>query len=61
MLELCESVVVLSDGRVVEEGDPQVLIKDPTTFLARLGMEEKTGKDEEAVVEQDVVQTDGHM
>ena len=54
-------MVVLSDGRVVEEGDPQVLIKDPTTFLARLGMEEKTGKDEEAVVEQDVVQTDGHM
>lgn len=61
VLELCERVVVLSDGRVVEEGDPQLLIKDPSSFLARLGMEEKTGKVEEAVVEQDVVQTDGHM
>jgi len=61
VLELCERVVVLSDGRVVEEGDPQVLIKDPCSFLARLGMEEKTGKDEGAVVEQDVVQTDGYM
>jgi len=56
VLELCERVVVLSEGRAVEEGDPKLLIDDPTSYLARLSAEERTGKEEEAVVERDVVQ-----
>ncbi|GAB5031367.1 multidrug resistance-associated protein 7 [Nannochloropsis oceanica] len=41
VLELCERVVVLSEGRVVEDGDPKLLVRDSSSFLARLALQER--------------------
>lgn len=49
ILELCERVVVLSEGRVVEEGDPQLLIRDSNSFLARLAVQERMGENGKAM------------
>ncbi len=47
VLELCGRVLVLSEGRLVEEGDPKVLVQDLKSHLARLGAEEKKKEEEE--------------
>lgn len=43
VLDLCDRVLVLSEGKVVEDGNPQELIRDPNSCLARLSAEEKLG------------------
>ncbi|TFJ86038.1 hypothetical protein NSK_002858 [Nannochloropsis salina CCMP1776] len=43
VLDLCDRVLVLSEGKVVEDGNPQELIRDPNSCLARLSTEEKLG------------------
>lgn len=44
VLELCTRAVVLSEGRVVEEGDPRQLLLDPTSHLHALSKGEGSGR-----------------
>jgi ABC-type multidrug transport system fused ATPase/permease subunit len=43
VLELCTRAIVLSEGRVVEEGDPRVLLSDSSSHLHALSQEEGAG------------------
>lgn len=43
VLGLCTRVLVLSEGRLVEEGDPQALLADPTSHLHALSRAEESG------------------
>lgn len=41
-MELCSRVIVLSDGRIVEQGDPRALLKDRGSWFRRLTAEQET-------------------
>lgn len=51
VLELCARAVVLSEGRVVEEGDPRQLLLDPASHLYALSKAEESGRRDEAAPE----------
>lgn len=42
VMELCSRVIVLSDGRIVEQGDPRALLKDRGSWFRRLTAEQET-------------------